>query len=228
MKKNVLVAGLTLFLISISMVGVSSAQNYIIGVSKGDVFEYDTYYLWNSTDPVPQNIIEANKTTSQLVAITNVTGYVVALNIISFMNNGTQVTSQVQADVRSGEGYGSQYLISANLSAGDAIGTGFYGSKGFINETITKNYSNGPREVNRIHFIGNGQEIDLIYDKKTGVMVEYSYNFLANSPVSFTMQMRNSSIWTIPEFPSTTIIALIAVSTLSGALFSKRKLCYKK
>jgi hypothetical protein len=127
---------------------------------------------------------------------------------------------------------GNGLVIAPNLNANDVVYP--LGNSSFtINETVTRTYPGGVRETD--HFIANTTNLgeyayvfDSVYfDKQTGVMVEwYTERFPLSNPnekTSLQWKIKDSNVWTVPEFPSLLILPLFMIATLLAVIAYKKK-----
>ncbi len=179
------------------------------------------------------------------ITITDVTGSSVTSQMVMQFKNGTQQSSTGVTDVATGQGNMTTFLIASNLNPGDQILEGSNNEK--INETITRTYSSGAREVNHESIImeynvtqeeltdfnieGPLQQTntqDTYWDKQTGALVEMSYKMVTrseqvNADISVDVALVESSFTAIPEYPAIIIVlvSLIASSIASLKIRSK-------
>ena len=234
-KKLVASSALILMLLVFPIVGNVFAQTQALpGVSVGDNFVYDSTNSWNSTNPadvVPAYLITQNQSGLQ-IAVQHVTSSTVMLEQVWAYQNGTQQNSSLIIEVNSGI-TGSLLLYAANLSAGGSLFPGATGLPYVINSTVFRNYSGSFRETNHIEVNNTGAEgevysyLNLYFDKQTGVLVEYYlttvYTATPNQTITQHLMIKDTSAWTIPEFPSTLILPLImAASALALILYKKK------
>jgi hypothetical protein len=113
--------------------------------------------------------------------------------------------------------------ISPNLNEGDLI----YTSENWgINETISRGYPEEERNTNHL-ILSEIQEnsnvtLDAYWDKTTGVLVELLlYVQDMEHMFHLTMQLIETNIWVVPEFPSILILPVLIIST-AIAVFWKR------
>jgi|YelNatPaOPRAMG01_1025707.scaffolds.fasta_scaffold06500_2 hypothetical protein len=200
-------AALFLILLFLTSVGRSSAQTITPGVSPGDSFTYSFSVFWSSSDPnatVPAELLKQNETELIRVVVTDVGGSVVFMNITWHFKNGTETSSQAFVNLQDGSGDGFGLVIAPDLSPKYyAYPMGWNLSTSFvINETLTKTYSFGEREVVRAALNRSGSSdyvyvyYDMYFDRKTGVMLEW---YVEQVP-SATPNEKIASSWKIREF----------------------------
>ena len=187
------------------------AMTSVVGVSQGNIFEYDPVIEWNSVfvEEAPADLIELNQTESIRVTITEVSGSLILANVSTYYQNGTQKDVEATCDVETGES--SEELppfIGANLEKNDLVNLGA-SEPFYINETLTRNYLDGPRETN--HLILNysdvaapaGEYIEIYeyyFDKSTGVVVEYNTEFSYSGLEYITRsKLTSSNVWLVEE-----------------------------
>ena len=165
------------------------------------------------------------------INITEISGTQVTAQTLLHYKNGTEQTSTQTTNVATGEDTMSMFLIASNLNQNDPIYAGQMSQT--INETITRNYPSGSRQLNHQSIVMNynvtqdqmqgfnmsdfmqQNREDIYWDRQLGVLVEMSYNMVTRSPVmnaniTMTLNLTESNALTIPEFP-TFIPALIVV-----------------
>ena len=235
---------LTILFILSALTSNVLAQTRTPGVSVGDTFKY-TYTL-NSNLGNSQNILpsffqalmqEAQSFDWAQVTVTSVSGNEVTAKMVFQFKNGTQQTSTGVTDVATGEGNLTTFLIASNLGVNDQIYQD--GATGTINETTTRTYPQGSRQVNHQSIINNynvsQEELsgfnftgplqqsntqDTYWDKQTGSLVEMSYQMttrsaLINADISVDVALINSSVYIVPEYPVWTFAVIaFAVSTI--------------
>ena len=234
-KKLVASSTFILLLLVFPTVGSVFAQTQALpGVSVGDTFTYDSTNSWNSTNPVdvvPAYLIAQNQSVLQ-ITVQQVTSSTVALERVWTYKNGTQQNSTEIDEVNSGL-TGTILLYATNLTAGGLLFPGATDLPYVINSTAFRSYSGSFREINHIEVNNTGIEgeaysyLNLYFDKQTGVLVEYYlttvYTATPNQTITQHLLIKDSSAWTIPEFPSTLILPLImAASALALILYKKK------
>ncbi len=183
--------------------------------------------------------------------VTQVSGTKVTLQTTMQFKNGTQQTGTNQVvDVATGQDATNQeslamFLIAANLNAGDQIYT--QSSTGTINETIQKTYPSGTRELNHqsitqnynvsqdeltgFNISGSLQQSNtenIYWDKQTGALEEMSYTMTTrsqqiNADISLNINLLESNVYTIPEFPATTAAIFTLLIALTAAIIIERR-----
>lgn len=233
---------------------LAQTENSIIGVNAGDYFTFSVTSQWSTTNAsatVPPYLLEINKTAYYKVMISAVIGPNVSATNIWHFNNDTEVNSLVVMDVETREMYfmnGFQGFCKANLTAGEPLYAGIADSP-TINETITRNYASGPREINVVSFsypvadfynTTEGTETLTFYiDKITGVFVErIVYTEFPDQTGTETWKLTETNRWTVTAPPETlsslllpitaVIVAIIVVAVAAVFLTKKRKKIKKR
>jgi hypothetical protein len=217
------------------MFGRTWAQVLTPGVNMGETFTYGVTAFWSSNDPyasIPSNLLDLNQTESIEVRISDISGSNVTIFTAIYYRNGTAGASRDNVDVETGESYGFFVaIIGANLTAGDRIHP--LGEDTItINETVIRNYEGGDRETNRIIIeyqnttTGATDSVDRYFDKQTGMLVEEYDETSFDNPISTTRiswKIKESNVWTIPEFPSALILPLVMIVTMIAVIAYKKK-----
>lgn len=234
MSKLAFPACLLIFL-CFTMVGITLVQaQATVGVSKGDEFEYTTYSVFNSDffDTPPADMVERNQTQWQRVTVTDVTGSKISVQVITHFRNGTEAEVDGFCDVDTGETTVAQVaFIGANLNSYDTINPSA-ADPYYVNATIVRDYADGQRETNLLSFVQTEETQEVgtytritqyYFDKATGVLVEFLYDFYYTG-LSSTLYFNlvSSNVWVIPEFPAWIVLPLFITVALS-ALAIKRK-----
>lgn len=234
----------------IPMVGTNFVQGHNVGVSKGDVFTYAHTSFWSSDNPndtCPQNLIEMNATEWIQVTITDVSNQVIYLVTTTHCKNGTEksensIINWTNID-QTQSGNSVITIFPANLNANEKVLD--IENARIINQTLSRSYLNEERETNFLNDTRIYQTIYInhlpvntiyysvsYYDRETGVPVEYSNEFVITKQDNVTaytsrqietLKLIESSVWVVPEFPSTIILALIIIPTIAGVLIYKKK-----
>jgi hypothetical protein len=252
MRKNLLFVFLLIGVLCFGFFSVASAQMMsMIGVSQGDIFYYNYRCYFNSSNPnavLPPPFSWINQTDYFMINITGIPDSSVNFNSNMHGLNGSSALGVCSMNVAAGSasvsGYGGPtqinnfYCMARNVGM---MGRMFPSSTNSptINGTFMMNYAGGQRLTNHYNTTStqNGATVnsDYYFDQVTGMMVQWREetiqtsggNLQSNSTQYLTMT--SSSVWTIPEFPSSAIAL-----TLGGlALFSitivlvKRKITLK-
>jgi hypothetical protein len=236
-----------LFLLSLLLfmtIGEISAQTPTTptpGVAPGNVFVYDFFAFWNSTDQnaaPPADLLELNKTESIRLTITQVNGLMVLMNITSRFENGTENTQEGMVNILSGSSIRAFGLIvSPKLVTNNVVYP--YGDFNFtINGTAIRSYSFGEREAANYNENSTGESDyvyayqDIYFDRQTGVMLEWYTERVTSSKPNETAAL----LWKIKEFDLSTIfniwdylpvivavVAVVVVLTVVVVYRRKRK-----
>jgi hypothetical protein len=222
------------FLLCFATMSITLAQaQTVVGVSQGNVFEYDIVSHWSSlfTDTVPAELVELNQTEWIRVTVTGVSGSQIQTQSVAHYRNGTEISSDDSCDIETGEISGGLPFIAANLGKGSLVNPSAP-EKWYINETVTKTYKDGSRETNHLNleYTGNSSDIgefstiyNYYFDKNTGALVEYSSEFSYSGVTSITQsKIISSNVWVIPEFPSVIILSLFIAMPLFAVAVKKR------
>jgi hypothetical protein len=184
------------------------AETPVVGVSQGDVFEYDMVSHWNSllTDQIPPSLVELNQTEWVKVTITEVSGTLIQSQVKTHYRNGTETTEDGACDIDTGDLAIAPPIIGANLGRNDLVNPSA-SEPWYINETVTRNYKGGPRETNhlRLESVGTSETVgeftniyDYYFDKSTGVLVEYTTEFSYSGLESITQsKLISSNVWVV-------------------------------
>jgi hypothetical protein len=238
MVRKLAVVTLLLVILCSMMVGRTSAQTREPGVSEGDTFTYDVTSFWkisNINATVPLYLLDINQTESFRVTISEIMGAMVTTEDTWVFKNGTERNSTGMVNVETGFNFGGFWpIVGANLGKDDLLHPS--GQNGItVNETITWEYPSGAREIN--HFTLNYQgtdeefgyftaEADYYFDRATGILVELQdkSSFLtAGTQGAIMWKIKESNVWTVPEFPSALIIPLFMIVTLLAVIAYKKK-----
>ena len=241
MNLRIVLLNLISTLLLFALVVVASAQTRTPGVSGGNTFTWSYTVNWNSNDPnatVPSELVSINETQWAKVSLTAVLGTNVTGTVTTHFRNGTEATNDGWVDVDSGDGNITTLFISAGLVPSDSIYTVSPYNMWTINETVLRAYPSGARDTNHINttatsssFQGNLSETtNLYYDQTTGALVEFSKAESNQTGTYLTtwleeMQITDSSVWTVPEFPmlTATLITLIALTSVTVLIASQRQ-----
>lgn len=228
-----------LFFATIGEIAAQVATPPPPGVAPGNVFTYDFFAFWNSTDKTakpPADLVELNKTETIRLTITQVSSNgMVNMNITSRFENGTENTVDGMLNIWTGYGIRAFGLIaSRNLTRSNVVY--YQGDYNFtINGTATRTYSFGERET--AYYTVNSTDADYVYnfkivyfDRETGVMLE---NYMEQVTTSNPNETR-ALLWKIKEFDLRTIggildywpliaVAVSAAVGLTAVFIYKRK-----
>jgi hypothetical protein len=239
-------------MIAVSMLASTSAQTRVPGVSVGDSFKYSFDFsinVSNSSFTLPSLVegllAEVENIDSVQATVTQISGSTVTMQTAMQFKNGTEQTATSTFNVANGQDTTEEsaigmFLISANLNAGDQIYES--GSRGTINETITKAYPSGSRQVNHQNIIMNydvsQEELEgtgitnalqqtntqnTYWDKQTGALVEMSYSMTTrseqiNADIALNVELIESSTFTVPEFPAAFLFVVLALAVSAFAV----------
>jgi hypothetical protein len=223
-----------LFLSSFTVMGITTAQAPItVGVSQGDVFEYDMSSFWTCDfmDTPPAELVQLNQTEWLRVTVTEVSGSQIRTRITTHYKNGTEVNSDGFCDIETGENVEGPPFISANLGRNDVINPSA-SEPWFVNATIIRDYVNDQRETNylKLEHTENSSEVggfknvyEYYFDKNTGVLVEYTSKFSYSGLTSITLsKLISSNVWVIPEFSAFISLTVFMIMTLFAVAMKKR------
>jgi len=226
-----------LILLCLAMTGITMVQGQTtVGVSQGNVFEYDmvTYFSSIYTGTIPEELLELNQTQWIRVTITGVSGSTVSTRTTTHFRNGTEEGSDGSFNIDTGDSTGSPPpFIGANLGKGSLINPSA-SDKWYVNETVTRTYKEGSRQTNhlKLEYVQNSSDAtvgeftrtyDYYFDKNTGALVEYKYEFSYSGLTSIQQsELVSSNVWVIPEFSVFIILPILAMVTLSAVAAKKR------
>ena len=237
MNKKTVVATFLIFLVSFTVIGSASAQTQqvSVGVSPGNVFQYDLTFYWTSTNPadvVPAYLVEQNQTDYFQLTVETTTSTTVVLQTEWKLLNGTALNSTDVAEVSSGI-TGSIYAYAANLTAGGLLFPSATDLPYLINNTVFRSYPSGFRETNHIAVNNTNIEggvysyMDLYFDKQTGIVVEYTLTGVSSATPNQTvvqhLVLKDSNAWVVPEFPSMLVLPLFVAATALAVVLLKKK-----
>ncbi len=232
------------------------AQTRTAGVSIGNTFKY-TYTLdfnmSNSTDFALPSMFEslfdqAKSIEWAKISILDISGTSVTTQTQLHFKNGTEQSSVSTTDIGTGEGNMTLFLVASNLNQNDPIYVANLGEETeTINETITRNYQSGVRQLNHqslvmdynvtqdeasdfnmTSFQQHNKE-DIFWDRQLGVLVEMSYEMVAQSPtfnanISLKLNLVESNRLVVPEFPTLApMILVLLASGLAVAIYRKKR-----
>jgi hypothetical protein len=234
MNKLVIGASL-LILLCFIVTGMTIVQaQAVVGVSQGDVFEYDMVSYWNPlfTGTPPAELLELNRTEWIRVTVTGVSGSQISTRTTTRYLNGTEISSDGVCDIETGVTEGGPPFIGANLGVSDSVTPSADSDPWYVNETVTRTYKDGSRETNHLNLEYTGSSADggdlssvydYYFDKSTGVLVEYNTEFSQSELTTITRsKLVSSSVWVVPEFPALIIIPLFVMVTLFAVAAKKR------
>ncbi|MCJ7634616.1 hypothetical protein MUP77_19770 [Candidatus Bathyarchaeota archaeon] len=224
----------------LALVVEASAQTRTVGVSVGNKFRYDRTAHWSSNDPnaTPSSspdyarALEYNNTQWREFTVTAISGTNVTGQLTNHYKNGTEDTTGGWIDVSTGMGANlTFFLISANLTAGDSLGTyGPYNTT--ITETVSRTYLSGVRDTNHINSTSSDgtqtYRTNMYWDKSTGVLVGFLSETTNQTGIYITTwsggtQIISSDVWIVPEFPSWTPALLMLIVLTSATMVIARQ-----
>ncbi|MGD0645410.1 MAG: hypothetical protein ABSA75_10945 [Candidatus Bathyarchaeia archaeon] len=219
MKNKIILTIFILTALSILSISVASAQSpqlASLGVTQGDVLQYNYNVNWSSTDPtlpVPSDVIELNQTQSFQITITSISGTTINAEVISTYRNGSTNTQTGFVDVDSGSihlPYGD-LIIAGNLNVNDKIYPN--GGDATINYTAVRTYPSGNRQTNE-QLVETTSEnhydkTDVYYDKIKGVAVSSYYESIdtfgsETETFTETITSTNADVWAVGSAPTST------------------------
>jgi len=198
-----------LFLLCFTISGITIAQTQtVVGVTQGNVFEYDMSSSFSSTltSTPPAELVELNQTEWIRVTVTGVSGSQISTQVTTHYRNGTEISSDGSSDIETGEGSGGPPFIGANLGKNDLINPSA-SEPWYINETVTRTYNDIPRETNHLRLehteqsdnVGEYTQIyEYYFDKSTGALVEYTSEISFTGQTSITQsKLTSSNVWLV-------------------------------
>ena len=122
MAKLIKIASLLILLFFIAGTLMVSVKAQVVGVSAGNVFEYDMVDHWSSTlDTLPAEFSQVNQTDVITVTVTDVNSTAVSSQISTSYLNGTTQSADVACNIDTGDCTGGPPFIGANLGANDLV-----------------------------------------------------------------------------------------------------------
>lgn len=247
MTKLAVMTILLILSLTVASIMIVNAETSVVGVFQGDMFEYDIVAEWNSafTDETPAELIELNQTEWIRITVTEISGTVITTHVTTHYRNGTETNSDSACDIDTGDlsGEGPPF-IGANLGRKDLVNPAA-SEPWYINETVTRNYEDGPRETNHLRLedseisetVGEFTQIfDYYFDKSTGALVEYTSEFFYSGLKSVTRsKLISSNVWLADgdnglkptdspnhtsNDPTTIVYILVAVAAIIVAIFA--------
>jgi hypothetical protein len=221
----------------LALVTTASAQTRIVGVDVGDKFRYSVTATWSSDDPnaTAPSYITDNKNTEWLeVNITAISGTNITGQSTKHYFNGTETTVDGWVDIENGTGHLMDFLISANLTAGDSLYNSTTRSNYLINETVPRTYLSSVRDTNYLNTTSMDATTNLTYsmywDKLTGIVVDaftentYMTGNYTNS-WSIELQIISSDLWVVPEFSAWTsaLLMFIVLTSVIIIIYRQRR-----
>jgi hypothetical protein len=239
-KKSLIITSLVL----VSLLGIAvftlsaSAENLAVGVAKGDVFYYEMYAHYTSSNPnavIQVPAFESNNTDWLRIEITDVSGSLISHIYTVHFKDGTETQVNGQTDLASTSGWSDGFrgvpICPANLNVGDTIPTGNL----LVKETLTRAYSGNMRETNLASWNDPIDRGYCLFDRQTGMLVELNRVHLYINPetgevISKTdsVTMISSSFWTKAGFPVFLPPLLLVAVTAVGVASVERSFLRKK
>jgi len=217
-----IVAAVALILVAVLalviFLGSTSNQAIVPGVKVGDEFIYDIKTAWSSNDSnatLDDYYVQLNMTEWYKIAVTEINGSKVTISTLWRFTNGTEVDAISTLRVDSGIAYPTNAfwgIYAANLKVNERIRP-FGATHAVVNETITKEYTSGTREINVISLteqyydaddpFGNTTWTDFMnvkFDKKTGMLVEFhNISMFTNPSQTYTLSwiLLETNVWDV-------------------------------
>jgi hypothetical protein len=178
MKRKTCAFVLLLSLICFANLKATSSITWEPGIAKGDFFYYEMYGVFNSSDPnaaieVPP--FEHNNTDWVRIDVTGISGSVVYQVYTLHFKDRTE-TFELKADLdpsKRGDFNLSAKgvpICASNLNVGDPLPT----VQLTINETLMRTYLGGERETNVVSWSVSDDWGCCYFDRKTGMLVDFS------------------------------------------------------
>ncbi len=191
---------LVVVLALIIFLGSTSTQVFAPGVKAGDEFVYDIKTTWSSNDEnatLDEYYVQLNMTESYKITVTDVNGSKVSLSTLWRFTNGTEVAGTSTLNVLTGTAYPYNAfwgIYAANLEENDRIRPSG-ATHAVVNETTTKDYTSGTRELNVVSVSEQYYDADdptysttwtdymnIKFDKQKGMLVEFHDISIFNNP----------------------------------------------
>ncbi len=243
MKKIVLLASISMFLVSVMLVTLVLAQPRVVGINVGDWFKYEEIgFDWYSNNPeatIPPYAADLNETEYVIITIQDISGTNVTLQLTTRFTNGTDDIESGYINIDTGDGNLTIWVISANLNVNDTLYTSGFYSTWRLNETIMRTYPDEVRDTTHFNLTVKHESNETGYymyastnyywDRSSGIMVEMTQNQTVQMGGNYTtlsiwFRITESGVWVVPEFDTWTSM-LIPVTILTVAiLIHKRSL----
>jgi hypothetical protein len=223
---------LVLGILSLSSLSMAFAEMMpVVGVARGDVFNYGYTCYFNSNDShavPPASFSWINQTGYYMVNVTDVSGASITLGTLLHGLNGSNSLGICNLNIDTGAASISGYVGPVELGNFYCMARGVgmmgrmfpsAGGSPTINDTALRRYAVGERLTN--HFVttkstvgGMMLESDFYFDQVTGMMVEWHQQTIqtnGNLQTNSTQIMRinSSSVWVVPEFPASIVSAFV-------------------
>jgi hypothetical protein len=259
MKLATYSAVIIILLLVIAIQTVVGQDAIVAGVKSGDKFTYSVTGSYSTDAPigdVPEEIINAEASTSFQVTIVNATGPEIWYDWVWHFNNGSALNNSSMVNIETVENNGPFWpIVAANLSAGDRIHPHYGPDLSYFNETGMWTYTNYTRETNHLtlQFLEQNNVTgtqratlsDAFFDKQTGILVQLTEETEYQSPsftTSITWQLIGQNAWTFSSagsYPLATfstlliiivivIVVAIVVIIVGWFAFNRRKNARKK
>ena len=227
---------LIIFLFCFTGITVALAQIWASGVSKGDVFYYEMYARYSSSNPnveikVPE--FEANNTDWVRIEISDVNGSIISQTYtLHFKNDSEQNLTGVTDLVNSTWGsnpttFKGVPICPANLKAGDIIPAVPLS----INETLIQTCLDCKREINHLTWNNTEENGACFFDKQTGMLIELIREHAYANPntgdiikKTDIIKIISTNAWDTPEFSFLSTLSLLAIIVFFGIILCIRKL----
>ena len=223
---------IVLFLFSI--MGTVFASTEGAGVKEGDMYSYNVQF--SSNVPSLTNL-DLRRMVAMSITVTRVDADEIEYQSTVIFNNGTESTADNSELYSKESPYVNWYLFyPANLSASDPVS--IFGGHYPITETVLRNYTGVERETNRLAIELTGlntsnipeypeyhEYYDVYFDKKTGMAVGLRIEQVNSDDEllnGLTLTIKESNVWTVPEFPSTIAISILMIAVLAGSIIYKK------
>ncbi len=209
-----------------------------VGVAKGDTFSYRYTCYFDSNDSsvsMPPQFAWINQTDYYMMNVTGVSGSTVNYATNMRMVNGTVIMGTGSMNMGNGansmNGYNPMGMTGMNSYFFMYSNVGMMGkmypstqNSPTINDTVMMNYPGGQRTANHmslnVNRNGMMNQTDYYFDQATGAMIQWRQqsiqtngNLVTNS--TQVMQLVESSVWTVPEFPAFAILPLLCLMAVA-------------
>jgi hypothetical protein len=228
MNRKVICISVIMLMIGVSLGQFVSAQPTTVGVSVGNAYKYrfGSYYFSNNLDMgIPAQLVEDNKTAWVQYSISSISNTTVSYFILQHFENGSESSSQNQADIATGEG--AFPIIRANVGLNESVYPSLPASP-VATELLIRTYQYTQRAVVHLTWNKTGEtqyDVDAYFDQPTGMLVEMLAAFPQQFGVAeYVWTLIESSVWTIPEFPSLIALPFGVAATLLVATVYKTSL----
>ena len=178
------------------------------------------------------------------IAIKDISGPEVTAQTLLHFKNETEQSTTTTTNVETGIGDLGLFVVRSNLNQNDLLYVG--DDSAVINETTIKTYSTSSRQVNHqsitseynisddeaadLNMTGFQQtnSQDIFWDRQLGVLVEMSFNMktrsqTVNADMSLSVKLVETNVFSIPEFPTWTLVFIAFTMTALVAILYKKK-----